>query len=98
MPLEWEYGRDLTAAAQRGELDPVIGRDSEMARLIQIFGRKTKNNPVLIGRSGVGKTAIVEGLALRIVEGAVPAGLLGKRLVSLDLAALVAGSTYRGEF
>ena len=98
MPLEWEYGRDLTAAARRGELDPVIGRDDEMARLIQIFGRKTKNNPVLIGRSGVGKTAIVEGLALRIVEGAVPSGLLGKRLVSLDLAALVAGSTYRGEF
>jgi ATP-dependent Clp protease ATP-binding subunit ClpB len=98
MPLEWQYGRDLTAAARLGELDPVIGRDGEMARLIQIFGRKTKNNPVLIGRSGVGKTAIVEGLALRIVEGAVPAGLLGKRLVSLDLAAMVAGSKYQGEF
>ncbi len=98
IPLEWEYGRDLTAAARRGELDPVIGRDGELARLIQIFGRKTKNNPVLIGRSGVGKTAIVEGLALRIVEGAVPAGLLGKRLVALDLAALVAGSRYHGEF
>ncbi|HMG63323.1 MAG TPA: AAA family ATPase, partial [Streptosporangiaceae bacterium] len=91
-------GRDLTAAARQGDLDPVIGRDAELARLIQIFGRKTKNNPVLIGRSGVGKTAIVEGLALRIVEGAVPAGLLGKRLVSLDLAALVAGSSFRGEF
>jgi ATP-dependent Clp protease ATP-binding subunit ClpB len=95
---EWPYGRDLTAAARQGDLDPVIGRDAEMARLIQIFGRKTKNNPVLIGRSGVGKTAIVEGLALRIVEGAVPTGLLGKRLVSLDLAALVAGSSFRGEF
>jgi ATP-dependent Clp protease ATP-binding subunit ClpB len=98
MPLEWTYGRDLTAAARRGELDPVIGRDDELARLIQIFGRKTKNNPVLIGRSGVGKTAIVEGLALRIVEGEVPAGLLGKRLVSLDLAGIVAGSRYQGEF
>ena len=98
MPVEWQYGRDLTAAARQGDLDPVIGRDAELARLIQIFGRKTKNNPVLIGRSGVGKTAIVEGLALRIVEGAVPAGLLGKRLVSLDLAALVAGSSFRGEF
>jgi ATP-dependent Clp protease ATP-binding subunit ClpB len=98
VPVPWEYGRDLTAAARRGELDPVIGRDVELARLIQIFGRKTKNNPVLIGRSGVGKTAIVEGLAVRIVEGAVPAGLLGKRLVSLDLAALVAGSSFRGEF
>ena len=98
MPVPWQYGRDLTAAARQGELDPVIGRDGELARLIQIFGRKTKNNPVLIGRSGVGKTAIVEGLALRIVEGAVPAGLLGKRLVSLDLAALVAGSSFRGEF
>ena len=97
-PVEWQYGRDLTAAARQGDLDPVIGRDAELARLIQIFGRKTKNNPVLIGRSGVGKTAIVEGLALRIVEGAVPAGLLGKRLVSLDLAALVAGSSFRGEF
>ena len=97
-PTEWPYGRDLTAAARQGDLDPVIGRDAELARLIQIFGRKTKNNPVLIGRSGVGKTAIVEGLALRIVEGAVPTGLLGKRLVSLDLAALVAGSSFRGEF
>jgi ATP-dependent Clp protease ATP-binding subunit ClpB len=97
-PVEWRYGRDLTAAARQGELDPVIGRDAELARLIQIFGRKTKNNPVLIGRSGVGKTAIVEGLALRIVEGTVPSGLLGKRLVSLDLAALVAGSSFRGEF
>jgi ATP-dependent Clp protease ATP-binding subunit ClpB len=96
--LEWQYGRDLTAAARRGELDPVIGRDDELARLIQILGRKAKNNPVLIGRSGVGKTAIVEGLALRIVEGDVPAGLLGKRLVSLDLAAIVAGSRYQGEF
>jgi ATP-dependent Clp protease ATP-binding subunit ClpB len=96
--VEWHFGRDLTAAARDGDLDPVIGRDDEMTRLIQIFGRKTKNNPVLIGRSGVGKTAIVEGLALRIVDGAVPAGLIGKRLVSLDLASLVAGSSFRGEF
>jgi ATP-dependent Clp protease ATP-binding subunit ClpB len=97
-PVEWRFGRDLTEAARQGVLDPVIGRDEEMTRLIQIFLRKTKNNPVLIGRSGVGKTAIVEGLALRIVEGAVPTGLQGKRLVALDLAELVAGSSFRGEF
>ena len=94
----WRFGRDLTGAARDGVLDPVIGREAEMTRLIQIFLRKTKNNPVLIGRSGVGKTAIVEGLALRIVEGAVPSGLIGKRLVALDLAQMVAGSSFHGEF
>ncbi len=97
-PLSWRYGRDLTDAAQRGQLDPVIGRDEELARLIQILGRKTKNNPVLIGKAGVGKTAIVEGLALRISDGAVPPGLLGKRVVSLDLASMLAGARIRGEF
>jgi len=97
-PLSWRYGRDLTDAARRGQLDPVIGRDEELARLIQILGRKTKNNPVLIGNSGVGKTAIVEGLARRIVDGAVPPGLLGKRVVSLDLASMLAGARIRGEF
>ena len=98
VPLTWRYGRDLTDDARRGQLDPVIGRDEEMARLIQILGRKTKNNPVLIGKSGVGKTAIVEGLALRIAEGMVPPVLLGKRLVSLDLATMLAGARIRGEF
>jgi ATP-dependent Clp protease ATP-binding subunit ClpB len=97
-PLSWRYGRDLTDAARRGQLDPVIGRDEELARLIQILGRKTKNNPVLIGMSGVGKTAIVEGLALRIADGAVPPGLQGKRVVSLDLASMLAGARIRGEF
>jgi len=97
-PLSWRYGRDLTDAARRGQLDPVIGRDEELTRLIQILGRKTKNNPVLIGKSGVGKTAIVEGLALRIADGAVPPGLQGKRVVSLDLASMLAGARIRGEF
>jgi ATP-dependent Clp protease ATP-binding subunit ClpB len=97
-PLSWRYGRDLSDAARRGQLDPVIGRDAELARLIQILGRKTKNNPVLIGKSGVGKTAIVEGLALRIADGAVPPGLQGKRVVSLDLATMLAGARIRGEF
>ena len=97
-PLSWRYGRDLTDAARHGQLDPVIGREDELARLIQILGRKTKNNPVLIGKSGVGKTAIVEGLALRIAEGAVPPGLKGKRVVSLDLASMLAGARIRGEF
>jgi ATP-dependent Clp protease ATP-binding subunit ClpB len=97
-PLSWRYGRDLSDAARRGQLDPVIGRDSELARLIQILGRKTKNNPVLIGKSGVGKTAIVEGLALQIADGAVPPGLQGKRVVSLDLASMLAGARIRGEF
>jgi ATP-dependent Clp protease ATP-binding subunit ClpB len=98
VPLNWRYGRDLTDAARRGQLDPVIGREEELARLVQILGRKTKNNPVLIGKSGVGKTAIVEGLALRIAEGTVPLALQGKRLVSLDLATMLAGARVRGEF
>ena len=96
--LSWRYGRDLTEAARQGQLDPVIGREQELGRLIQILGRKTKNNPVLLGRSGVGKTAIVEGLALRIAEGQVPPGLQGKRVVSLDLATMLAGARIRGEF
>ncbi len=92
------YGRDLTEAARQGRLDPVIGRDEEIRRVIQVLSRRTKNNPVLIGEPGVGKTAIVEGLARRIVEGDVPEGLKHRRLVALDLAAMVAGSKYRGEF
>jgi ATP-dependent Clp protease ATP-binding subunit ClpB len=96
--VSWRYGRDLTDAARHGQLDPVIGREQELGRLIQILGRKTKNNPVLLGRSGVGKTAIVEGLALRIAEGDVPPGLQGKRVVSLDLATMLAGARIRGEF
>ena len=93
-----KYGRDLTHEARRGKLDPVIGRDEEIRRVVQILSRRTKNNPVLIGEPGVGKTAIVEGLAQRIVNGDVPLGLKDKRLVSLDLGALVAGAKYRGEF
>ena len=93
-----KYGRDLTALAQQGKLDPVIGRDEEIRRVIQILSRRTKNNPVLIGPPGVGKTAIVEGLAQRIVRGDVPEGLKNKRIVTLDMGALVAGAKYRGEF
>ncbi|MGH8933185.1 MAG: ATP-dependent chaperone ClpB, partial [Egibacteraceae bacterium] len=93
-----KYTTDLTAAARDGKLDPVIGRDEEIRRVIQVLSRRTKNNPVLIGDPGVGKTAIVEGLAQRIVAGDVPTGLADKRLVSLDLGAMIAGSKYRGEF
>lgn len=93
-----KYGRDLTALARQGKLDPVIGRDEEIRRVVQILSRRTKNNPALIGDPGVGKTAIVEGLAQRIVNGDVPEGLKHKRLVQLDMGALVAGAKYRGEF
>jgi ATP-dependent Clp protease ATP-binding subunit ClpB len=92
------YARDLTELARRGKLDPVIGRDEEIRRVIQVLSRRTKNNPVLIGEPGVGKTAIVEGLARRVIEGDVPEGLKNKRVVSLDLGAMIAGAKYRGEF
>ncbi len=92
------FGRDLTEAARQGELDPVIGRDEEIRRVIRVLSRRTKNNPVLIGEPGVGKTAIVEGLATRIVEGDIPDSLKNKRLISLDISSMVAGAKYRGEF
>src|SRR5437764_9369941 len=93
-----KYARDLTQAARDGKLDPVIGRDEEIRRTVQVLSRRTKNNPVLIGEPGVGKTAIVEGLALRIVKGDIPEGLKDKRIVALDMGALIAGAKYRGEF
>src|SRR6202035_5013178 len=93
-----KYGRDLTRLAAQNKLDPVIGRDAEIRRCIQVLSRRTKNNPALIGEPGVGKTAIVEGLARRIVSGDVPDTLMGKRLLTLDIGSLVAGTKYRGEF
>ncbi len=93
-----KYGRDLTAMARKGKIDPVIGRDNEIRRVMQVLSRRTKNNPVLIGEPGVGKTAIVEGLARRIISGDVPESLKKKRLIAMDIGAMVAGAKFRGEF
>ena len=93
-----KYAIDLTEAASKGKLDPVIGRDDEIRRVLQILSRRTKNNPILVGEPGVGKTAIAEGLAAKIVDGQVPENLKSKRLFSLDMGALIAGAKYQGEF
>ena len=93
-----KYGRDITADAKAGKIDPVIGRDEEIRSITRVLSRKTKNNPVLIGEPGVGKTAIVEGLALRIIKGDVPSSLKDKTIWELDMASLIAGAKYRGEF